>query len=122
MVKKKTGSAKFENARISLKSSRIICKALQGKKADKAKAMLQGMVDGKRSLNGKYYTNASKKILEVLKNAEANAKAKMMNEESLFVILVKADKGRTFVRPRSRSGRRGEKAKMTHLEIILEER
>lgn len=123
MVKnKKKGTAKFENARISLKSSKILCNELKGKRVDKAKAMLQGLVDGKRSLSGKYYTNTSKKILEVLKNAEANAKMKAMNEERLFISSIKADKGRTFIRPRSRSGRRGERAKMTHLEIILEEK
>jgi ribosomal protein L22 len=122
MAKKKTGSAKSENARISLKSSRILCRELKGKKVSKAKAQLQGMVDGKRDLKGKYYTNTAKKILEVLINAEANAKAKAMNEERLFIGVIKSDKGRTYTRPRSRSGRRGERAKMTHLEIILEER
>ena len=119
---KKLGTAKSENARISLKSSKIVCKAIKSKRVSKAKAQLQGMADGKRSLDGKYYTNTVKKILEVVINAEANAKAKDMDADRLFVSMIKADKGRTYVRPRSRSGRRGERAKMTHLEVVLEER
>lgn len=122
MKEKKIAIAKVENARISLKSSKILCKEIKGKKIQRAKAILDGLVTGKHSLNRKYYTNTAKKILEVLINAEANAKAKLMNEERLFVSVAKSNKGRTFVRPRSRSGRRGERAKMTHLEIILEER
>ena len=122
MAKKKTAGAKFENARISLKSSRIICNEIRGKPVGRAKKLLEDLVNEKRSLGGKYYTNTAKKILEILINAEANAKAKNMNGERLFIKLAKADKGRTFVRPRSRSGRRGERAKMTHVEILLEER
>jgi len=122
MAKKKTATARFENARISLKSSKIVCKEIKGKKVSRAKQLLEGLISEKHSLDGKYYTNTAKKLLEVLKNAEANAKAKNMNEERLFVSLAKTDKGRTFVRPRSRSGRRGEQAKMSHLEIVLEER
>jgi ribosomal protein L22 len=122
MATKKLATAKFENARVSLKSSKILCKGIKSKKVVRAKAMLEGMISGKHSLGRKYYTNTAKKILEVLKNAEANGKAKGMDEERLFVSVAKAGKGRTFSRPRSRSGRRGEQAKMTHLEIILEER
>ncbi len=122
MVKKKLASAKSENARVSLKNSKILCKEIKGKKVKRAKAILEGLIAGKHSLNGKYYTKTAKKILELLNSAEANAKTKEMDEERLFVALVKADKGRTFIRPRSKMGRRGERAKMTHLQIILEER
>jgi len=122
MAKKKTAVAKFENARISLKSSKIVCREIKGKKVERAKRMLADLVAGKHSLDGKYYTNTAKKILEVLINAESNAKVKAMDEDRLFINIAKADKGRTFIRPRSRSGRRGERAKMTNLEIILEER
>jgi ribosomal protein L22 len=122
MAKKKTAIAKFENARISLKSSKIVCREIKGKKVERAKRILEGLIAGKHSLGGKYYTKTAKKILEVLINAESNAKVKAMDEGRLFINITKADKGRTFIRPRSRSGRRGERAKMTNLEIILEER
>ncbi len=120
--KTKKASACVKDARISLKSSKILCKEIRGKKVEKVKALLEDLVSEKRSLGGKHYTNTTKKFLEVLKSAEANARAKMMDESRLFVISAKADKGRTFVRPRSSMARRGQRAKMTHLEIILGER
>ena len=119
---KKTASARVEDARVSLKSSKILCKEIRGKKVKKTRILLEGLVSEKHSLGGKYYTKTAKKFLEVLKNAEANAKVREMDETKLFVISAKADKGRTFIRPRSRMGRRGERAKMTHLEIILGEK
>ena len=118
----KLAEARIENARISLKHSIRICKELKGKKLEKAKKLLEGLIDQKISLDGRYYTNAAKKILEVLKNAEANAKNKNFDLERTFVKLAKADKGEKFLRPRSRWRFRGREAKSTHLTIILEER
>lgn len=120
--KAKEAYASIRDARVSLKNSKILCKKIKNKKVEKAKNLLEGLVSEKRSMGGKYYTKTAKKFLEVLKNAEENAKAKAMNEAKLFVISAKADKGRTFIRPRSRMGRRGERAKMTHLEIIVGEK
>lgn len=117
-----TASARAEDARVSTKNSIILMKEIRGKKVEKAKALLEGLVSEKRSLRKKHYTNAAKKILEVLEGAEANAKAKALNEARLFIVTTKADKGRTFARPRSRMGRRGEVAKMTNLEIVVGER
>lgn len=120
--KRKEASARVRDARISLKSSKILCKEIKNKKVGRAKAMLEDLISEKHSLRGKYYTKTAKKFLEVLKNAEANAKAKEMDEARLFVISAKVDKGRTFMRPRSRMGRRGERAKMAHLEMIVGEK
>ena len=114
--------AKFENARISLKHSVIVCKELKNKKLEKAKKILENLIDKKTDLNGKYYTNTAKKILEVLKNAEANARFKGLNLEKTFIKNMKVDKGFTFIRPKSRWRFRGRKAKSTNLEIIVEER
>ena len=119
---RKKASACVKDARISLKSSKILCKEIKGKKVEKAKSLLEGIVSEKRSLAGKHYTNTTKKFLEVLKSAEANAKAKTMDESRLFVISAKVDRGRTFLRPRSSMARHGQRAKMTHLEIILGEK
>lgn len=118
----KTASALLEDARISLKHSVIICKEIKNKKIEKAKKFLEMLIDRKISLNGKYYTNAAKKILEILKTAEANAKVKNLNSERLFVKIAKADKGRVFIRPKSRWRFRGRRAKVTRIEIKLEER
>ncbi|MEM5882919.1 MAG: uL22 family ribosomal protein [Candidatus Aenigmatarchaeota archaeon] len=118
----KTASAILEDARISLKHSTIICKEIKNKKVDKAKKFLEMLIDKKISLDGKYYTKAAKQILEILKSAEANAKVKNLNPEKLFVKIAKADKGRVFIRPKSRWRFRGRKAKVTRIEIILGER
>jgi len=99
---KKTASACVKDARVSLKSSKILCKEIKGKKVEKAQALLEGLVSEKHSLRGKYYTKTANKLLEILKSAEANARVKMMDDSRLFVISAKANKGRTFMRPRSR--------------------
>jgi len=60
--------------------------------------------------------------LEILSYAEANANVKGLNTERLYVKSAKADKGRTFIRPKTRFKSRGRRAKSTNLKIILEER
>ncbi|MEM7825717.1 MAG: uL22 family ribosomal protein [Candidatus Aenigmatarchaeota archaeon] len=118
----KTASACLEDARVSLKHSVVLCKEINNKRVEKAKKILEMLINRKISLNGKYYTNAAKKILEILKTAEANAKVKNLNPERLFVKNAKADKGRVFIKPKSRWRLRGRKAKVTRIEINLEER
>jgi len=115
----KSASASISNARISFKHSIILCKEIKGKKLEKAKTFLQNLVDEKESLDKKYYTNASKKILEVIKNAEQNAKVKNIDVEKLFIKIAKADKGEKFVRPKTRWGLRGRNAKSTNIKIVL---
>ena len=115
-------SATIKNARISLKNSLIICKKIRGKNVEKAKSFLENLINRKISIEGKYYTNAAKKILEVLKNAEANALKKGLNLERTFIKIAKADKGEKFIRPKSRWRFRGREAKSTHITIIVEER
>ncbi|MDI6798613.1 MAG: uL22 family ribosomal protein [Candidatus Aenigmarchaeota archaeon] len=118
----KTASARLDNARVSLKHSVAICKELKNKKLEKAKKFLENLRDKKISLNKKYYTKASKQILKILENAEANARVKNLNPERLFVKSAKADKGEVFIRPKSRWRFRGRRAKVTRIEIELEER
>ncbi|MEM5834376.1 MAG: uL22 family ribosomal protein [Candidatus Aenigmatarchaeota archaeon] len=118
----KTASALLEDARVSLEHCVIICRELKNKKVGEAKKFLEMLIDKKISLNGKYYTKAAKQILEILKSAEANAKVKNLNQEKLFIKVAKADKGRVFIRPKSRWRFRGRKAKVTRIEIILGER
>ena len=118
----KTVTTKSIGARISLKHSIVLCRKLKGLKLEKAKKLLEDLIKKKVSIDGKYYLNASKTLLKLLNSAEANAKQKNLNLEKLFIKSAKADKGRKFVRPKSRFKFRGRKAKMTNLEIILEER
>lgn len=116
----KTASAKILNARISLKNSIVLCKAIRGKRLEKAKRILQDLVDKKINLDGKYYLNAAKQILEIVKSAEANAKAKNLDIEKLFIKKAKVDKGEKFIRPRSRYRFRGREAKSTNITIVVE--
>jgi ribosomal protein L22 len=100
----------------------VLCDELRGKRLDKAKQLLEDLIAQKRSLNGKYYTKAARTILQVLKDAEANARVKGLGLERLFVKQAKADKGYRLITPKSRWRFRRRGAKVTHLEIILEER
>jgi len=109
-------------ARISLKHSVILCKKLKGKKLSKAKTFLQNLIEKKESIDGKYYTKASSEILKLLENVEANAKQKNMNIERLFISKIKADKGFTFILPKSKAKFRGRRGKVTNLEVVVEER
>jgi len=115
-------TAKSKDARISFKKSIILAKELRKKKVSSALQLLRELKDKKKSLKGKYYTKTTNKFLEVLLAAEANAKKKNLNSDRLFIKIIKADKGYKFIRPRSRFGLRGTQAKMTNLEIIVEER
>jgi len=118
----KTALAKETSARVSLKHSLVLCKEIKGKKVEKAKKLLEDLVNKKRSLSGKYYTKASKEFLDILEAAVANAKQKNLSSEKLFVRNAVANKGEATVRPRTRWHLRGRTAKSTNIEIILEER
>lgn len=109
-------------ARISLKHSVILCKKLKGKKLSRAKSFLQNLIDKKESIDGKYYTKASSEMLKLLECVEANSKQKNMNVERLFISRIKADKGFTFLLPKSKAKFRGRRGKVTNLEVVVKER
>lgn len=115
-------SAKASGAKISFKKSIEICDELRGKKLSSAKNLLQHLIDKRESLDGKYYTDTAKEFLTLLNSAEANAKQKNLDANKLFVKILKADKGYKFVRPKSLAKFRGRQAKMTNLQITVEER
>jgi ribosomal protein L22 len=119
---RKTASSKVKDDQVSLIHSRIVLGRIRNLQLKKAKNIIEGMVLGKVSLNHKYYTKTCVHILSLLQNAEANAKAKGMDEGKLYISEAKADKGRTFVRPRSKNSLSGNKARMSHITIVLSER
>ena len=121
-MEKKIATAKLDSARISFLQSIEITKAIRGKRLEAGKKFLEDLLDQKRSLDGKYYTTAAGKILELLKVAEANAKVKDLRNEKLFIKTAKADKGFRFGRPRSRWRLRGRKVKSATILIQLVER
>lgn len=118
----KTAVAKETNAKVSLKHSLVICKEIRGKRVEKARKLLEDLVNKKRSVQGKYYTKTSKKFLDILKAAVANAKQKNLTVEKLFIKNATANKGEATIRPRTRWHLRGTRKKSTNIEITLEER
>jgi ribosomal protein L22 len=118
----KTAKAKIIGAKISMKHSLVLCKHLRGMSLKKATQFLEDLIAMKKNIDGKYYTNASKKFLELLKSVEANAKVKGLNVEKLFIKTIKAENGRRAWRPRSRWILRGQKMKSVNLTVEVGER
>ena len=117
---KKSARAYGRALRISGKSSTIVCRAISGKNLAKGKGLLQDLIDQKRDLDGKYYTNSSKEILNIVKSAESNAEFKGLDLNRL-IIFASAHKGFTFIRPRRLKMRRTRR-KMTNIQIVLQEK
>ncbi|MFH0889656.1 MAG: uL22 family ribosomal protein [Candidatus Aenigmatarchaeota archaeon] len=118
-VNPKTSSKAFGRAlRISTRNAIAICTAINGMNLQKAKAMMRNVLEGKASLDGKFYNNATQEILSLLESAEANAKAKELDTNKL-IIKVSATKGFTFHRPRTRRKLSGQQGKMTNVQVIL---
>jgi ribosomal protein L22 len=118
--KEKSARASGRGIRISTQSSVIVCRAVSGKRLEKGKSLLQDLLDQKRSISGKYYTNTTKEILGLIKSAEANAESQGLDPEALHIHAT-AHRGFTFFRPRGWKRRR-EQAKVTNLQIVLEAR
>jgi len=118
----KTAIARFDEARVSLKHSMVLRQRLKGKKVEDAKQFLSNLIDRQVDIDGKYYTSASKKFLEIIGYAEASAKAKGFDTAKLFIKNVKTDKARKFMLPKSRFRHRGRSAKSTNLLVEVEER
>ncbi len=95
-----------------------ICHVINGMNLQKAKAAMRNVLEGKSSLDGKFYTNAMKEILSLLESAESNAKTKGLDVNKL-IIKPSATKGFTFHRPRTRRKLGGQQGKMTNVQIIL---
>jgi ribosomal protein L22 len=87
---------------------------------EKAKNLLANLVSEKHSLDGKYYTNASKEILSLLKSAESNAETKGLDTARLQVH-ASSHQGFRFMRPRRLKMRRTMK-KISNVQVVLVER
>ncbi len=117
---KKSAMAYGRALRISTKSSTVVCRMISGKNLTKGKRLLEDLINQKRSLEGKYYTNSCKGILNVIKSAEANAEFKGL-DTSRLVIFASAHKGFTFMRPRRLKMRRTRR-KMTNIQVVLQQK
>lgn len=118
----KTAVAKETNAVVSLKTSRLLLKEIKGKKVDRVKKFLENMLNQKADVDGQYHTKTTRKILGIVKAAEANAKNKTMNVERLFIKNARADKAERRMLAKSRAPHRGRIGKSANIEIVVEER
>jgi large subunit ribosomal protein L22 len=117
---KKSAKAYGRSLNISTKSSVAVCRTISGMNIVKAKKLLQDIREQKISLDGKYYTNTTSEILDLLKSAESNAEFKGLDTTRL-VVFASAHKGFTFFRPRRTKMRRTQK-KVTNVQIVLHQK
>ena len=127
--------ANGKNLGISTKASVEVCRFLRNKQTDKAKKILENVIEKKQAIpykrylsdiphrkgkmaTGRYPLKTSKAILDLIKSAEANAQSKGMSK-NLIISHISAHKGPS----QSRYGRKiGKKTKRTHIKIIVEEK
>jgi len=109
-------------ARVSLKDSVVLFKHIQNKPVKKAKNLLNELLSEKKNIEGRYFTKASKEVLRLIEDCEANAEAKGLDTEKLFVRRTQANKTFGFMLPKSRWTHRGRRAKICELKLEIEER
>ena len=118
---------------ISTKQSIEICNFIRNKTLEKAKAILERVLEKKEAIPfkrfgsdtghkrgaigaGRYPQKTAKEILKVLDSVEANAQAKGLNSNDLKIIQLIANKAST---PWRFGRKRRRKTKRTHIEIIV---
>ena len=118
---------------ISTKQSIEVCNVLRNKKLEKAKAILERVLEKKEAIPfkrfgsdtghkkgaigaGRYPQKTTKEILKLLNSVEANAQVKGLNSDDLKIIQLIANKASA---PWRFGRKRRRKAKRTHIEIIV---
>jgi large subunit ribosomal protein L22 len=120
---------------ISMKHSVEVCNMIRGKNLQKAKKLLNEVIDFKRAVPyrrfgkdtphkpgigaGRYPINTITEILKIIESAEANAQFKGLNTNNLVIAKIVPNKASE---PYRAGRQRGRKAKRAHLEVIVEER
>lgn len=126
--------------RVSPKHAMEVCRAIRGMKLGTAKRYLEEVTAEKRPVpfkrhrkkvahtrggieSGRFPVKAARAILEVLKNAEANATYKGLDVEKLRVVHASAQKGITIpgFLPRAFARATPFNKPLTNVEIILKE-
>jgi len=142
-VEEKTrAKALGKEMRVSPKHAMEVCSAIRGMRLGEAKEYLQAVVEKRRAVPykrhkkklahrggipgsdaGQYPVKAAEAILEVLANAEANAKYKGLDVEKLRVIHASAQKGITLpgFKPRAFGRASPFVTPTTNVEIVVEE-
>lgn len=138
----KTARAMAKSLKISPKHCVEICNAIRGMEVAKAKAYLEDVIDMKKSVpfkrhnkkvghrkgqegwpTGRYPVKATTEVLNVLKNAEANAEYKGMDTEKLYIEHISSHRG-IVIRgaiPRAFGRITPFNTPTTHIQIVLKE-
>ncbi len=117
---------------ISAKNSTMVCKAIRGKRIERAKKILNDAINMKVAIEftrynkdrghkpgmgpGRYPIKTCEEILSILENAEANAHQKNLGSE----LVVRHVCAHLASRPFRYGRKRRRKAKRSHIEIVLE--
>ncbi|RLF05157.1 MAG: 50S ribosomal protein L22 [Thermoprotei archaeon] len=136
----RTAIASGRDLRISYKAAVEVLKEIRGKKLDKAKQILEDIIEMRRAVPyrrfygkvghrrgmgpGRYPVKAAKAILSVLENAEANAEFKGLDTTRLWVVHAAAFQGMKLKKyiPRAFGRATPYFQQLVHIEIGLEER
>ena len=134
-LKENMAKALVKDAEISAKASQEIASFIRGKTTEKAKSILNRVLEMKQAIPFRKYTDgvghraganigpgrfpqkAAKEFLKLIEAAEANAQAKGLSTDLKIVSLI-ANKGSNQFHYGRQSRR---KYKRTHLEIVVEE-
>ncbi len=87
----------------------------------KAMKILEELVEGKRNIEGKYYTNTAKALLRIFKSVEANARFRGFDVNSLWIKSLSVNKGPTLHR-RRRKREFGTRLKIAHIKLVVEKK
>lgn len=126
--------------RISPKHAMEVCRAIQGMRLNAAKDYLEAVREKRKAVpfvrhrkklahkkgiggSGRYPAKATREILKVLKNAEANASYKGLDVEKLRIVHASAYKGITIpgILPRAFGRATPFNKPLTNVEIVLKE-
>jgi large subunit ribosomal protein L22 len=139
----KTAKASGREIRVSHKHAREVCRTIKGMMLANAKEYLRDVINRKKavpfrrykkkaghrhglekSYAGRYPIKASKKVLNVIEGAEANAENKGLDVDRLRILHAAAYPGMKIKRSTPRAhGRSSPKYEtLTHIEIVLDEK
>ena len=140
--KSKTAKALGRSLKISPKHAVEICNKIRGMKIEKAEAYLEDVIEMKTAVpfkrhnkkvghrrgiggwpTGRYPVKAAKQILDILKNAEANAEYKGLDTENLKIMHISSHRGYVIRgwTPRAFGRASPFNTPTTHVQIVLGE-
>ena len=102
---------------ISVKSAELLCRVIRKKPLRRVKRLLSDLESQRRSLGGKYHSNAVSNIKKLVESCEKNAEFLGLDNERLMVH-ASAHEGMT-IRRRRRKGSFGNRMKRANVEVML---